>query len=220
MSAASTEFIFLNFNSLVVNIFSEYNLLTIPFSFAFFLVFVCFTFYWKLILCYGIFVDVDLSKIYEELGNAYWKLLTDKKLNDHYVKFYEVDKKTSFKKVFDRGKETKKRNIKICYNYNVVFHQERIRNIHNFIKHHSKGRVQPYEKKTIKIFSRGVITISSIILHKNEKVYKLLKQIIFNVHSKFKVKNDTVRIKFSFSIIKIQRLFKNYDILLRSVKFW
>lgn len=82
-------------------------------------------------------------------------------------------------------------NIKICCNYNVVFHQERIRNIHNFIKHHSKGRVQPYEKKTMKIFSRGVITISSMVLHKNEKVYKLFKQIIFNVHSKFSPMSPT-----------------------------
>ena len=35
-----------------------------------------------------------------------------------------------------------------------------------------------------------------------------------------KMKNDTVRIKFSFPITKIQRLFKNYDTLLRSLKFW
>ena len=77
-------------------------------------------------------------------------ILTGKQLNDHYVRFHKRDNKNHLflKKYLTGEKKPKQKNKKKTKKKNVVIafiDHERIRNIPEFVKHHSKGRVQSYE---------------------------------------------------------------------------
>ena len=149
-----------------------------------------------------------------------------KEIEDHYIKFHNVDKKNNyFKKLL-----TEKNDVFVgerCTKCSEFIPTSEYKKSHNFLKHYKDGKEVVFEDRPISIIEIGNnIKKFEINFSEHSSFYdffnskKVVDDFLSTVRRKITRKKEYFLIRCGFSIENFQATLDNYNEPLKNTKYW